>query len=233
MLPQVTKLKRIALDLLFPRWCINCGREGDYICRDCSKLLSVITPPICPKCGRPEFNGILCSDCTDKQADIDGIRSPFIFTGVIRQAIHKLKYQNIRALAESLAFFLNEYIVNNPIPAEVLVPVPLHPKRLRERGYNQSGLLAMELSKLSGLPVIDDCLLRRRHTPPQARSASISERRKNITDAFTCLGNSLQNKRVLLIDDVATSGTTLNTCASMIKSTGCLSVWGLTVALEL
>ena len=233
VLPPVTKLKRIALDLLFPRWCISCGREGDYICCDCSKLLSMLAPPVCPKCGRPQHNGLLCSDCTDKHTDIDGIRSPFIFEGVIRQAIHNLKYHNIRALAESLAVFLNNYIVDNPIPSEVLVPVPLHKKRLRERGYNQSSLLAKELSKLCGLPVISDSLVRYRYTSTQVRSANIDERLENVTGAFMCIDNSLRNKRVLLIDDVATSGTTLNTCASTIKSTGALSVWGLTVALEI
>ena len=233
VLPPVIKLKRIALDLLFPRWCINCGREGEYICRDCSKLLSVLKPPICPKCGRPQDNKQICRDCINKRTDIDGIRSPFIFEGVIRQAVHKLKYDNIRALAEPLAVFLYNYLINNPITAEVLVPVPLHQKRLRERGYNQSGLLTKELSKLSGLPVMGNCLVRYRHTPPQARSASINERRENVTDAFMCIDNSMQDKRVLLIDDVATSGTTLNTCAGKIKSAGAISVWGLTVALEL
>ncbi len=233
VLPPLTKIKRTALDLLFPRWCINCGREGDYICSSCRGLLSLITPPVCPICGRPQSGGMLCPGCADGQAKIDGIRSPFVFDGVIRQAIHELKYRNLRALAIPLAELLHDYIVDNPVPGDILVPVPLHRKRWRERGYNQSGLLARELGKLSGLPVADNCLVRRHHALPQARSASVSKRRSNVADAFTCPDGKLKDKRVLLIDDVATSGATLNTCAGVLKSAGAASVWGLVMAIEL
>jgi ComF family protein len=233
LLPPVTRLKTIALDLLFPSWCINCGKEGSYICSSCRRLLSRIVPPVCPQCGRPQSQGMLCSGCEDEQPEIDGIRAPFVFSGVIRQAIHKLKYQNIRSLAGLLAEFLHDFMQESPVPGEVLVPVPLHNKRLRERGYNQSGLLAKELSKLSGLPLEDNCLVRRHHAPPQARSANIDERRLNITGAFVCRDDRLQDKSVVLIDDVSTSGITLDACASVLKSSGAASVWGLVVALEL
>jgi len=232
VLPPIYQLKRVALDLLFPPWCINCGREGNYICDSCRQLLSVITPPVCPRCGRPQAQGVLCPGCADWQAEIDGIRSPFLFDGVIRQAIHELKYRNLRALAPSLAGFLYGFILENPMPADVLVPVPIHRKRWRERGYNQSALLACELGKLSGLPVIENCLVRHRYAAPQARSASVIERQKNVTDAFTCVDERLQGKRVLLIDDVSTSGATLNTCARALKTAGAAAVWGLTLALE-
>jgi ComF family protein len=233
VLPLVTKIKRMALDLLYPQWCIGCGREGDYICSSCRQSLSLITPPVCPICGRPQPDGILCYSCIDWTGEIDGVRSPFIFDGIMRQAIHELKYRNLRALAILLAELLFDYIMENPVPAEVLVPVPLHRKRWRERGYNQSGLLARELGKLSGLIVVDDCLVRRQHTLPQARSASVSERRNNVVGAFTCRDGRLEGKRVLLIDDVTTSGATLNACAGALKSAGAASVWGLVMAIEL
>jgi ComF family protein len=232
VLPPLFKFKRVALDLLFPPWCISCGREGNYICDSCRQLLPVITPPVCPRCGRPQSHGVLCPGCVDWQAEIDGIRSPFLFDGVIRQAIHEFKYRNLRALAPSLAEFLYGFILENPVPAEVLVPVPIHRKRWRERGYNQSALLARELGRLSGLTVVENCLVRHSYAPPQARSASVIERQKNVTDAFTCLDQRLQGKRVLLIDDVSTSGATLNTCARALKTAGTASVWGLTLALE-
>ena len=152
VLPQLTKLKRTALDLLFPQWCVGCGREGDYICRTCRQSMLPIMPPVCPRCGRPQPNGVLCPGCVNWQAEIDGIRSPFRFDGVMRQAIHELKYQNLRALAAPLAKLLYDYLLSNPVPGEVLVPVPLHSKRWRERGYNQSSLLARELGRLTGLP---------------------------------------------------------------------------------
>ena len=153
--------------------------------------------------------------------------------GVMRQAIHQLKYQNIRALVVPLAKLLQDYLRTNAVLADILVPVPMHQKRLRERGYNQSGLLARELGKLTNLPVVDDCLIRQRHTPPQARTSTVDERRSNIADAFVCRDQRLRDKQVLLIDDVATSGNTLDACAAALKASGATSVWGLVMAREI
>ena len=172
MLPQVAKLKGIALNFLFPQWCISCGKEGDFICYSCRQSLSPIMPPLCPRCGRPQSSGIFCPGCVAWQAEIDGIRSPFRFDGVMRQAIHQLKYRNLRTLSTPLARLLQDFLGTNSIPAEVLVPVPLHQKRLRERGYNQSRLLARELGKLINLPVVDDCLIRRRYAPPPGQNSN-------------------------------------------------------------
>jgi ComF family protein len=151
----------------------------------------------------------------------------------MRQAIHQLKYQNLKTLAPPLAELLRDYLLTNPVPAEILVPVPLHRKRLRERGYNQSRLLARELGKLIDLPVVDDCLIRQRHAPPQARTSTAAERRSNTADAFVCRDHRLRNKQVLLIDDVATSGATLDACAAALKAAGAASVWGLAMAREI
>ncbi|HJX12646.1 MAG TPA: ComF family protein [Dehalococcoidales bacterium] len=234
VLPPVTSLKRIALDLLFPPWCIGCGREGDYLCGNCRRSLPVIVPPVCPRCGRPRTPGASCPGCIEEPADIDGIRAPFLFDGAIRRAVHELKYRNLRALVPALARFLNDYLAENPLPAEVLVPVPLHPRRLRERGYNQSALLARELGKLTGLPVVERGFVRHRYVSPQARSADVNERRRNVAGAFAGTSpEGLEGRQVLLIDDVSTSGTTLNACAGVLKSAGAASVWGLTLALEL
>jgi ComF family protein len=233
VLPQITKLRGMALNFLFPQWCLGCGREGSLICPSCCNSLSRVSPPLCPKCGQPQPSGILCPTCVSWPAKIDGIRSPFRFDGVMRQAIHQLKYRNLRALAVTLSQLLKDYLVANPIPAEALVPVPLHPKRLRERGYNQSGLLARELGKLTGLAVVDDCLIRQRTAPPQARSASVEERRRNVSEAFICRDYQLRGRQVLLIDDVATSGATLDACAAAVKASGAASVWGLAVAREI
>lgn len=234
MLPPITaRLKRVALDLLFPPWCIGCGREGNYICDSCQRLLPFISPPICPRCGRPLSQENLCPGCTEEQAEIDGIRSPFLFNGVIRQAIHELKYRNLRALAPLLAGFLNDFLLENPVPGDVLVPVPIHRKRQRERGYNQSTLLARELGRRRGLPLVEDCLVRRNYTPAQARTSSAADRRENVAEAFACVDERLRGKQVLLIDDVSTSGATLDACAGALKSAGAEKVWGLVLALEL
>lgn len=150
----------------------------------------------------------------------------------MRHAIHQFKYRNLRAIAEPLAELLADYLTTHPVPGEVLVPVPLHRKRLRERGYNQSELLARQLGKLVKLPVMADGIIRRQHSPSQARAASISERRSNVKNAFSCGNRSLKNKRIILIDDVATSGATLDACAAALKAAAASSVWGLTLARE-
>lgn len=233
VLPQITKIGGRALDFLFPQKCVGCAREGAYLCHSCRKSLTRITPPLCPRCGIPQASGTLCPHCVSWKAEIDGIRSPFRFDGVVRQAVHELKYRNLRAIAVPLAHLLNDYLFTNPVPGEVLVPVPLHPKRLKERGYNQSGLLARELSKLTRLPVASDCLVRQRHTTAQARTSTLEQRQSNVTNAFTCSSNRLRDKQVILIDDVSTSGATLNACAAALKASGAKSVWGLVLAKEI
>jgi len=233
VIPQLAKLRGIAVDLLFPQRCVGCGKEGELICSSCRCSLPRIMPPLCPRCGKPQPSGVLCPSCVGWQARIDGIRSPFRFEGVMRQAIHQLKYRNLRAVATPLAKLLNDYLVTDSVPGEVLVPVPLHQKRLKERGYNQSSLLAKGLGKLIGLPVVDDCLIRVRHALPQARTSTVDERQSNVAGAFTCRDHRLQDKQVLLIDDVATSGATLDTCAAVLKAAGASSVWGLVLAREI
>ncbi len=176
---------------------------------------------------------MLCFTCIQWQSAVDGIRSPYIFDGVIRQAIHQLKYNNLRAMAALLARMMYDYLVGSAIPADVLVPVPLHPKRLRERGYNQSGLIARTLGKLASMDVIEDSLIRLEYRLPQARTSNVDERQRNVAGAFACRGDALAGKRVLLIDDVSTSGATLDACAAAVKAAGAKSAWGLVAAREI
>jgi ComF family protein len=233
VLPQLVKLKGAALDLLFPQRCLGCGEEGKLLCYTCQKHLPRIVPPICPRCGRPQSSEILCPGCVTRQSYIDGIRSPLRFDGIVREAVHQLKYKNLRSLAEPLALFLVDYLVNNPLPFQVLVPVPLHPKRLRQRGYNQSFLLARELGRRLNLPVVNNSLVRVKYVLPQARTKSVEERHNNVKQAFACYNFCMQNARILLIDDVCTSSATLEACAATLKSSGAASVWGLTLAREI
>ena len=233
MLAHLTKLRGAALNLLFPQFCVGCGKEGSFLCNSCLQSLPHIEPPVCSRCGRPQTEGEFCRNCRDWQADIDGIRAPFRFDGVIRTAILQLKYRNLRAIAPALAQLMSEYLINNPLDSDILIPVPLHDKRLRERGYNQSTLLANELGALMNLPVDETSLIREKYVLPQARTTSVEERRANVAGVFSCKGDGLQDKRVLLIDDVATSGATMNACAAVLKSVGILSVWGLSLAREI
>jgi ComF family protein len=152
---------------------------------------------------------------------------------VIRQAVHQLKYQNLRDISGMLAGFLAEYIETSPVPGDILVPVPLHPKRLNERGYNQSDLLARELGKLTGRKVLSNWLTKTRQTPPQARTSGLDERRNNVRGAFSCKEVNIRSTSIILIDDVSTSGSTLDAAAEALKSCGAVSVWGLTLAREI
>ncbi len=229
---RLIKLKEVALDLVFPLFCVGCGKEGSLLCPSCSASLPRIKPPICLKCGRAIISGSLCPSCLREPPQLDGIRSPFRFEGIIRDAIHHLKYRNLKALSSPLALLLADYLKETPIPADALVPVPLHPKRIRERGYNQSSLLARELGRLALLPVVEGSLVRRRNTPAQARAGSVEERRRNVSGVFFCDGQ-LRERSVLLIDDVCTTGATLESCAIALKEAGATSVWGLVLAREI
>jgi ComF family protein len=190
-------------------------------------------PPFCPRCGKPQASGIVCPSCWQRPTGIDGIRSPFRFDEVIRKAIHELKYRNLKAISPCLAELLADYLKENPLPGEALVGVPLHPRRLRERGYNQSSLIAAELGKRIGLPVIEDCLIRVKQAQPQVRAVDVEDRRRNVADAFVCRDEKVSGKQIILIDDVCTSGATLESCAAALKNKGAASVRGLTLAREI
>jgi len=156
----------------------------------------------------------------------------FNFEGGIAQAIYALKYHNLRSVAPLLGDFLADYLKQNPIPADVVVPVPLHPSRLKYRGYNQSLLLARELCRRTGLKLDEHWLERSLSSTPQARTKSRTERLENVKNAFIFKYPTTTALRVIIIDDVATTGATLNACAATLKEAGALSVWGLTIARE-
>jgi competence protein ComFC len=229
---QLNQLKGRVADFLFPPHCLGCGKEGDFLCIPCRRALPRLLPPLCPRCSRPLIQEDRCPICQRWRLEINGIRSPLLFQGVVRQAIHQLKYNNFKVLASPLAQLLAEYVETRPLPVEVIVPVPLHPRRLRERGYNQSALLARELGRLISLPVVEDSLFRLKDTPAQARASNAEIRRSNVVGVFACRDEKLKGKQVLLIDDVCTTGATLDSCAITLNRAGASSVWGLALARE-
>jgi ComF family protein len=151
----------------------------------------------------------------------------------VRDAIHELKYRHVTAMARPLATLMAEFLHNRPIPSDVIVPVPLHARRLKERGYNQSTLLAHELGKLTGIRVADNRVSRVRDAHPQVRTSNVRGRHANVTGAFSCRANEFTGLRVLIIDDVCTSGATLEACAAAVRNGGAVSIAGVTLAREI
>lgn len=219
------------LDFFFPRACVHCGQRGDLLCQNCLRHLTPVGPA-CPKCGRPQANNSLCAICWGRESPVDGIHSPYRFQGILRTAIHEFKYHGLRSMAEPLAHLLANYLVINPMPGDVLLPVPLHSRRLKERGYNQSSLLTSHLGRLTGIPIEENTLIRLKNTPPQVRASSADARRSNVDGAFVCRNEHLHGRSVIIIDDVCTSGATLEACAAAVKAAGALTAHGLTLARE-
>ena len=227
---MLSMLVRSALDFVFPIPCAGCGREGRVICGQCVDGLERLAAPYCRICAAPEVAGV-CRWCQQHPRGFDSLRSPFRFEGTVREAIHRLKYKGERASSGLLAGLMAEYLERNPAPVDALIPVPLHPRRLRSRGYNQSALLAREIGRRLHLPVGEDLLVRVRNPRPQVETQSQQERRSNVAGSFA--GNAdATGLAALLIDDVAATGSTLSECALALKAAGAVRVHALTLARE-
>lgn len=223
------RLTEGALDLLFPPRCLGCDREGSYLCPDCVASAPWLVPPFCPLCAEPGSER-LCPRCMEATPVLEGVRAPFRMEGVAREAVHRLKYSNLRALALPMATPMADALSQTGWRPDWLVPVPLHPRRERERGYNQAYLLARGLHRLTGVPVAR-ALLRTRDMPSQAGTSSRAERIANVQGGFACAGD-VAGHRVALVDDVCTTGATLGACAVALKEAGASAVWGLAFARE-
>jgi ComF family protein len=162
---------------------------------------------------------------------IDGIRAVGFLEGSLQTAIHRFKYSNVRPLAVPLGRLASQYLEENPLPVKIIVPVPLHSHRLRDRGYNQSELVAKQLGSTTGMRVVTNVLLRVRSTIPQV-GLRADQRRENVKGAFRCADTSLKGQDVLLVDDVCTTGATLEACSVALQQAGASHVWGLALARE-
>lgn len=229
------------LELCFPRQCAGCrsawlfSTEG-FWCRTCLELIPWIESPLCPACGRPfpssaSVEDSLCGDCLLATFAFDSARSASVHTGVVRDRIHQLKFGGqlrwAPPLAELLArTFENHGRMNHP---DLIIPVPLHLKRLGMRGFNQATVMAGALGRRFGIPVSVDFLARTQWTEPQTR-LNRRERLENVKDAFTVMEKGgAEDRKILLLDDVFTTGTTLSECARVLKAAGASEVHALTV----
>jgi ComF family protein len=260
----VDKFKNFLLDLLFPKFCLGCQKEGSYLCYDCRALLDISefnyclcdTKPIRlaplglrlssaePPQGWP--NG-KCDRCKDKKLSGLYFALPYNLPAgrqektLTKKLIYQFKYQPyLKDLAKTLANILIEHLVISKNNAEkiwenaVLVPIPIHKNKLKIRGYNQSEELAKELSKVLKIPLFSGALIKTKATKSQMELKK-SEREKNLEGAFAvkpAFAPELRRGKVFLIDDVYTTGSTMEECAKILRASGVKQVWGITIARE-
>lgn len=221
-------LVRTILDVLFPPRCVGCGGRGAWLCPACRASFRPVPIDLCVTCGGFVAPRGICAVCWGDQFELDSLRGAFLFDGVVRKAIHQLKYRGATALAAPLAEAMLAPI-GQPGSFDAIVPVPLHASRLAQRGYNQSDLLARQLGIALGIAVRPDCLRRIRDTRSQVTLSS-ADRWQNVRGAFLATPNALRGASVLLVDDVATTGSTLRAAAAALKDAGVARVAGLVLA---
>jgi len=219
-------------DIIFPKKCINCGREGQYLCDDCLSLIEINPFNYC-LCERMEKRN-KCDNCKDK--NLDKILSATSFNGkIIKETIHKFKYGCIEELKVPLSLLLLNHlqIIDCQIDKSfVIIPVPMHDKKKRRRGFNQSEEIAKIISEATTIP-LSTTLVKIKETKPQMELNRI-ERIENIKNCFEIKNKKeVENKKIILLDDVYTTGTTMDECAKVLKENGAKEVWGLTIAREI
>ncbi|HWQ60082.1 MAG TPA: double zinc ribbon domain-containing protein [Candidatus Fimivivens sp.] len=241
--PLLLKAKEFLADLLFPRACVGCGSGHSYLCDACLRAAPRKHEHRCPFCGSVIVpDGLTCLSCASRHS-LDGVFAAVAFREAftVADAIHVLKYEYVPELALPLGRLLAEAAAKTDLPLpDLLLPVPLHPWRLRYRGFNQSTLIARSFSESFmpelPVPVREDLLVRHRFTLPQAKSRGAKERKRNLHGAFSLQKNSpainkeFKGKTLWLVDDVATTGATLEECAKVLKKSGAKKVFGIVVA---
>ena len=219
-----------ALEVLMPMRCVSCDREGPYVCASCEPSLPRLRGDRCRSCATPGPRG-LCETCAVYKPAYDRIISRYLMDGAVRAAVHDLKYRNLRAAAPELGRLMAASVRESRIAGDVVMPVPIHRKRERQRGYNQSQHLASALANELGLTVDTKLLQKVRDTEPQVTMPNDDDRRSNLDGAFRCEGK-LAGDCVLLVDDVVTTGSTVSACAEVLKSAGASAVYGVCFARE-
>jgi ComF family protein len=241
-MPTLAAIMRQVLHALLPVECAGCGVAlGDdpipFFCRRCWEGITPLHGPVCTRCGHPFSSPValvyspthLCSVCRLRPPSYTHTRSAYPYAPPLRDAITLFKYKGKVALANALGDLM--WAAWHDVPdVDLLMPVPLHSARLREREFNQSLLLVDRLNRRLRLPVSHHNLVRQRRTPPQTELTR-RQRRQNLRRAFVVLRpDEVAGKRILLVDDVFTTGTTVNECAKTLRKAGAGEVYVLTLA---
>ena len=218
------------LDALLPPRCVGCGRRGAEVCERCIEAMRPLGPNVCPRCGMPSAGGRVCRRCVGRETPLRAVLAHYPFEGAIRAAILAFKYRARTRLARFLSSALDAALVTRPLTVDLVVPVPLTRRRQQTRGFNQAELLAAPLAARHGWELAPDALERVRETARQTELPA-RERLRNVAGAFAVAQpQRLARKRVLLVDDVCTTGATLAACAGPLLEAGAEGVWGIVVA---
>ena len=221
---------RWTLDLLLPPQCVVCGKVNRWLCSTCADKIQPLSEPVCPRCGRVWNGEGICPVCQGNSLHVAPIHSAYLFRDEIREVVHALKYRGAWKIVFPLVPSLVAQWQRYAMISDVLLPVPLHPQRKLRRGYNQSEVLARALGAALHLPVLNNVLVRTRNTASQTK-LNRTERRSNVLGAFSCKNpEAIQGKTVTLVDDVATTGATLDACAVVLLNQGAASVNAFTLA---
>lgn len=226
------------LDLFFPPRCPVCDgilKKGEKVCRNCKKELNYIHEPRCYRCGKPVFSEEqeYCSDCAGRAVHYIRGYSLWLYEGAAKKSVTAFKYKGRQ---EYVAFYAEELLRvygkwMESLCLDALIPVPVYKERKRLRGYNQAELLAKELGRRLNLPVESRVLVRNRPTKPQ-NGLSQRERQKNLEKAFDCYPEYSKRgrlKKVLLVDDIYTTGSTMEACAKSLSKAGVKEIYFVTL----
>ena len=227
---QLARLRTALIDVAFPKICAGCGSRGSWLCTYCEGTVPALAEPKCDKCGMPKLQGFGCW-CRNMNPSWSQSRSAFPYSGWAAGSVKRLKYQDEFDRANHMASLMAP-LIGEMGRFDALVPVPLHRSRLDERGFNQSELLALAISRLSEIPV-QPMLVKTLKTPQQA-SLSRDDRKTNLNGAFAIADGWVptSGEQYLLIDDVKTSGATLSECAMTLVVAGSAPVSSLTFAMD-
>ena len=227
---------KTAVDLLYPRRCMICHRPapaGEYICPECETRLPIIESRRCRKCGKPvEDFEVLCSDCEKTHHLYDQGIGIFIYDSVMREAVSCLKYKGRKEYGETMGIYAarsarSELAVWKP---EVIVPIPIHPERKRERGYNQAEVIARAVSEESGIRLVPDGL-RRRDSTAAMKNLSAKERYANLARVLEAGPGLSDVHSALIVDDIYTTGATVDAGAGALRAAGISRIYFLSVCI--
>jgi competence protein ComFC len=226
---RLYQLAWVGLDWLYPPSCGGCGQARSRWCMDCQQKVQVLPVTVCRVCGQVMHGPGVCAECQDHPPAFTAMRSWADFAGPVRTALHRLKYQRDIALGEILSRHLIKMFGDLDWPVDLVAPVPIGVARKAERGYNQATFLALPLALASGKTYRPRALAKTRETRTQV-GLNLVQRKENVANAFEADRRIVEGHSVLIVDDVTTTGATLQACAEALLNAGACQVFGLTLA---